>query len=101
MPSGSLSVGGTVSPAWEAAQPLVDNLRRARRSGRFPKHATVVAWDLHESASTSDPLTPRRPRAARDAGFAVETVVSPTDALCALAKQRQKIARREAKYGWR
>ena len=30
-----------------------------------------------------------------EAGFAVDTVVSPIDALCVLAKRRQKIAGRE------
>src|SRR5687767_9163023 len=49
-----LALGGTMSSVWESAQPLVDNLRRARRSG-FPKHAAVVAWDVHESASATDP----------------------------------------------
>ena len=85
-----LAVGGTLSPDWDPALPLVDNLRRARRSGRFPKHATVVAWDLHESASASDPLSRAVLAPLRDAGFAVDAVLCPADALCALAKRRQK-----------
>jgi hypothetical protein len=89
-----LALGGTMSSVWESAQPLVDNLRRARRSG-FPKHAAVVAWDVHESASATDPHTRAVIAPLAEAGFAVDTVVSPTDALCALAKRRQKIAGRE------
>ncbi len=90
-----MALGGTLSPGWDLAEPLADNLRRARRSGRFPKHADVVSWDLHESASASDPLTRALLAPLRDAGFAVDTVLSPTDALCALAKRRQKTAGRE------
>jgi hypothetical protein len=89
-----VALGGSASPAWESARPLVDNLRRARRSG-FPKHAAVVAWDVHESASASDPQTRAVVAPLAEAGFAVDTVLSPTDALCALAKRRQKIAGRE------
>ena len=90
-----MALGGTLSPGWYLAEPLADNLRRARRSGRFPKHADVVSWDLHESASASDPLTRALLAPLLDAGFAVDTVLSPTDALCALAKRRQKTAGRE------
>jgi len=89
-----VALGGTASPAWDSARPLVDNLRRARRSG-FPRHAAVVAWDVHESASASDPRTRVVVAPLVEAGFAVDTIVSPTDALCALAKRRQKIAGRE------
>ena len=90
-----MALGGTLSPGWDLAEPLADNLRRARRSGRFPKHADVVSWDLHESASASDALTRALLAPLRDAGFAVDTVLSPTDALCALVKRRQKTAGRE------
>ena len=89
-----IALGGTPTPSWESARPLVDNLRRARRSG-FPRHAAVVAWDVHESASPSDPRTRLVVAPLAEAGFAVDTLVSPTDALCALAKRRQKVAGRE------
>ena len=90
-----LAVGGTLSPDWDPARPFVDNLRSARRSGRFPKHATVVAWSLPESASASDPLTRAVLAPLCDAGFAVDAVLSPPDALAALAKRRQKAAGRD------
>jgi hypothetical protein len=90
-----MALGGTWSPSWEPALPLAENLRRARLSGSFPKHAAVVAWDVHESASNSDRRSAGEAPLA-EAGFAVGTVVSPTAALCALAKRRQKIAGREA-----
>jgi hypothetical protein len=67
---------------------------RLCRSGRFPKHTDVASWDMHESAS--DPLTRALVAPLRDAGFAVATVLSPTDALGALAKRRQKTAGCEA-----
>jgi len=89
------AVGGTLSPDWDASRPLVDNLRGARRSGRFPKHAAVVAWNLHESASASDPLTRAFLAPFRDAGFTVAAVLAPADALCALAKRRRKATGRE------
>ena len=40
----------------------------------LPEHATVVAWDLHESASASDPLSRAVLAPLRDAGFAVDAV---------------------------
>ena len=69
------------------AAPAVPGASRSTRD--------VVAWDLHESASASDPLTRAVLAPLRDAGFAVDAVLSPTDALCALAKRRQKAAGRE------
>ena len=89
-----LAVDGTASPAWESAAPLADNLRRARRSG-FPGQAGVVAWDIDDAASVEDARTHAEIAPLVDAGFAVDAVVSPIDALCALAQRRRKIAGRE------
>jgi hypothetical protein len=89
-----LAVDGTASPAWEAAAPFADSLRRARRCG-FPRHAVLVAWDLDEAASVADPRTRVEIAPLVDAGFAVDAVVSPIDALCALAQRRRTIAGRE------
>jgi hypothetical protein len=87
-------VGGIWAQDWDSAVPLVENLRSARRSGRFPRHARVVAWDLHESASASDPLTRAVLAPLDEAGFVVDAVLSPADALCALAERRPKSAGR-------
>lgn len=88
------AVSGTSAPDWDAARPFVDNLRRARRAGRFPRHAKVVAWDLHESASPSAALPRALLAPLRDAGFVVDAVLSPPDALCALAERRPRTAER-------
>src|SRR5215208_8161184 len=76
------AVSGTSAADWDDAQPLAENLRRVRRARRFPRRASVVAWGLHESASVSDPLTRAALAPVREAGFAVETVLSPAEALC-------------------
>jgi hypothetical protein len=49
---------------------IAEGLRRARREHRFPKTAEVVAW-------ARDP----RVQGVRDAGFAVERVITPGEAL--------------------
>jgi hypothetical protein len=87
-------VGGTSAEDWDPARPLVENLQLARRSGRFPRHARVVAWGLHETASASDPLTRAVLAPFDEAGFVIDAVLSPADALCALAERRPKSAGR-------
>jgi hypothetical protein len=89
------AVSGTAASDWDDAQPLAGNLRRVRRAGGFPRRANVVAWGLHESASASDPLTRATLAPLRDAGFAVDAVLSPAEALCLLAARRAKAAGRE------
>jgi hypothetical protein len=89
------AIGGTGTDEWEEAGPLSDNLQRARRSGSFPRHATIVDWNLRGEASDSDPFAEAGLAPIRDAGFVIDAVLSPPDALCLLAGRRPRAAGRE------
>jgi hypothetical protein len=69
---------------------LTGMFKRVRQQKRFPRRARVVAWGLHESASASDPATRAALRPLIDAGFRIESVLSPPKALALLAGQRQR-----------
>jgi hypothetical protein len=58
---------------------LADDLRAARRRYRFPRNAEVVAW-------SGDP----RLEAVRDAGFDIERVIEPGDALRRVERMRRQ-----------
>src|SRR5688500_4290824 len=88
------AVRGLKAGDWNAQQPLAQNLAEARRTARLPRTARVVAWGLHESASAADPLTRTLVAPLREAGFQVETVVSPAQALLLLARRRPRPAGR-------
>ena len=88
------AVRGLKAEDWNAQQPLAQNLAEARRIARLPRTARVVAWGLHESASAADPLTRTLVAPLREAGFEVETVVSPAQALLLLARRRPRPAGR-------
>lgn len=90
-----VAIGGTGTDHWEDAGPLSENLRRARRSGSFPRHATIVDWNLRGEASDSDPFAEAGLAPIRDAGFVIDAVLSPPDALCLLAERRPRAAGRE------
>ena len=88
------AVRGLKAEDWNEQQPLAQNLAEARRTARLPRTARVVAWGLHESASAADPLTRTLVAPLREAGFEVETVVSPAQALALLARRRPRPAGR-------
>ena len=88
------AVRGLKAEDWNGQQPLAQNLAEARRTARLPRTARVVAWGLHESASAADPLTRTLVAPLREAGFEVETVVSPAQALALLARRRPRPAGR-------
>jgi hypothetical protein len=88
------AVRGLKADDWNDQRPLAQNLAEARRTARLPRTARVVAWGLHESASTTDPLTRTLVAPLREAGFEVETVVSPAQALTLLARRRPRPAGR-------
>jgi hypothetical protein len=88
------AVRGLKAEDWNERQPLAQNLAEARRTARLPRTARVVAWGLHESASAGDPLTRTLVAPLREAGFEVETVVSPAQALALLARRRPRPAGR-------
>ena len=85
------AVHGSFAPDWDDSRSLTENLRTARRAARLPRRASVVAWGLHESASASEPLTRAALAPLREAGFAVEAVLAPAEALCLLAERRVKV----------
>jgi len=83
--------------AEEARLPDVDraeHLRRVRRERGFPRHASVVWWGLHEDASPGDPLTSAALAPLLQAGFVIDAVLSPPEALAVLARQRSRAAGR-------
>lgn len=61
-----------------------ERLRDARRVLGLPRHATVVAWDLAAFGVNSSEAM------LRAAGFTVENVLSPSDALALLAWSRPR-----------
>lgn len=61
-------------------------LRQTRRALRLPKRCRVVVWGLREGASRRDAAVVPILRPLLDAGFKVERVVSPCNALAALAR---------------
>ena len=64
---------------------LAGLLRRIRREGRFPRRARVVAWQMPEAASLFDPSTRAALRPLTAAGFRIDALVSPPQALTLLA----------------
>ena len=61
-------------------------LRQSRRKLRLPRRCRVVVWGLREGASRHDAAVVPILRPLTDAGFRVERVVSPCNALAALAR---------------
>lgn len=73
-------------------------LRRVRREKHLPRRARVVAWHLPESAPVSDPATRAALRPLTAAGFRIDAVVSPPQALALLAASRPR--RGDATAAW-
>ncbi len=63
------------------AASLAADLRRARKKHRFPKNAEVVAW-----------AGDGRVQAVRDAGFVIERVVTPGEALARVERMHRGMA---------
>ena len=74
-------------PAHDAA--FTELLREVRKAKRFPRRTRVVAWGLPE-----DSLTDQTARAATrpiaDAGFTIDRVVTPPQALAMIARTRRR-----------
>jgi hypothetical protein len=73
-----------------------NELRVARRTRHFPKHLRAVVWGLHQSASATDAATRALLGPFRRAGFVIDDVLSPPNALAALARQRSRAPGRAA-----
>jgi hypothetical protein len=67
-----------------------DYLRDVRRQHGFPRHARVVAWGLPDGVSATDPATKLALAPLLQAGFVLDAVMSPTEALAMLARQRPR-----------
>jgi len=63
-------------------------LRQARRSARLPRRTRVVLWGVPEGASRRDDSVKALVAPLREAGYHVERVVTPCNALAALARVR-------------
>src|SRR3954462_12505446 len=63
-------------------------LRQARRARKLPRRARVVMWGLPEGSHRKDPAVKPLLVRLESAGFRIERVVSPCNALAALARVR-------------
>ena len=90
------TVRGLEVDEWDSGRTLAQNLAEARRAGRFPRKARVVAWGLHESAAGENALTKSVAAPVREAGFAVDAVMSPAQALVLLARRHPRPSGRDA-----
>lgn len=70
-------------PAHDTA--ITAALRAVRRKKRFPRRAAVIVWGLPDMASAAEPSTRAAVRPIVDAGFRVESILTPPQALAALA----------------
>jgi hypothetical protein len=73
-------------PTMEVA--LVEVLRGLRRRKGFPRNARIVAWGLHDDPAGNAAVALQRPMAA--AGFRIESVITPPQALALLAASRPR-----------
>jgi hypothetical protein len=63
-------------------------LAGTRRTRNLPRRARVVLWGVPDAASPRDPDVKERLAPLTDAGFQIDRVVSPQNALAALARLR-------------
>jgi len=83
---GTAGIGGVRVVERTAGGPaLVAALRAARFAGQLPRRARVVSWGLSPSAAQDDPAGESVARLLSDAGFRVEAVMTPVEALVRLA----------------
>jgi len=68
---------------------FAEMLRGVRQSKRFPKHARLVAWGLPEDR-TDDAIARAAMRPIVDAGFQIDRVITPPQALAMIARTRRK-----------
>ena len=84
-------------PSHDAA--LAELLRDIRKSRRLPRHARVVAWGLPEH-STDESMARAAMRPLAAAGFLIDRVMSPPQALALLASTRVKRGGEDAGVAW-
>jgi hypothetical protein len=81
------AVRGLKDADWDRARTLAENLAAARRRERFPRRARVVVWGVPGDVSTVDAIARPDVAPVRDAGFTIDAVLSPAQALVALSNR--------------
>ena len=95
----TVSAAELLHPAsFPGTQAFVAALRKARRTANLPRRCRVVLWGLPDGATPRDPGAASALAPLKAAGFKVERVVTPCNALGALA--RLKAARGEDATCW-
>ena len=84
------AVHGLAEGDWDRDQTLAANLRRLRRSGHFPRRARVVAWGIDGVGTGTKAMTQAAVAPLAEAGFVLDAVMSPAEALLALANTRTR-----------
>jgi hypothetical protein len=84
----------TIEPgAWPTLDvALVEMLRGVRRGKNFPRNARIVAWGLHDDPAGNSEILRALQRPIAAAGFRVESVITPPEALALLAASRPRYA---------
>ena len=78
---------------------LAEALGTARRSKKLPRAARVVEWGLSEDATTSE-IARAAMRPLASAGFRIERVLTPPQALAILASTRVKPGGQNTAVAW-
>jgi hypothetical protein len=65
-------------------------VREVRRQQRLPRRAAVILWGLPDNASPLEPSTRAAVRPILDAGFKIDRVLTPPQALACLAATRPR-----------
>lgn len=84
--------------AFPGTEAFIASLQQSRRRMKLPRRARVVLWGLPDGARPRDPQVRARLTPLTSAGFRVQRVVSPCNALAALSRIR--IPRPEGATGW-
>ena len=79
----------TLAPISDARR-LSEALRFARRTGRLPRRARLVSWGLTAPSSPDDPARQPLLQPFEDAGFTIEALLTPAEALAQLAASRRR-----------
>ena len=76
---------------WPAHVPgVIALLKAARKAKKLPRRARVVAWELQKPAPLSDPGVRALIKPVVAAGFAVDAVLTPAEALAAVSTARKR-----------
>jgi hypothetical protein len=77
--------------AWPASHAALSaTLRQQRKAKRFPRRARLVVWALAEPLQDGDPVVRSLVAPVAAAGFRVERVLTPPEALAEIARTRSR-----------